>query len=471
MSAAPAKMFSKHLHEKQAQTYAELLDRDSRPVPDHVRNFAGDGQLNGPTLVPTRWYTDPELHKLEIEHLWKRKWQMACRAEHVCNVGDTFVYNVATLSFVIVRVSEDVVKGYWNSCLHRGVPLRQCAGRVDRLQCPFHGFTWNLNGENVLIPHPEEFPDIDQKNFNLPEVLVSEWNGFIFINPDLEAESLESYLGPIDTYFAPYGLKDRELTAHVVKEFPANWKTLQESFLESFHVLTTHPQFAISNAGDRCSEFGYDGNVARGIVPMGTTSDYVAHTPDESQIFPVMNEFWDDEDGPTNLPEGMSARQAYAQACRNAFVPIYGDKIESVSDAEMIDVFYFSVFPNFLPYSGYAAPLIYRFLPHGNDPEKSLMEIMFITPVVPGSEPKPLPKPIWLKEDQEFTEVKELGSFASFISQDCDNLNGIMTGLRNNKTGVVHFARKFESLIRRFYKLYEDALGLSAEAEIAALNR
>lgn len=463
--ASKPKPFSKYSHETQPQTFDDLLALDTRPVPDYVRHF-GDYDV-GPTQVPTRWYTDPELHKAEVEKIWKRKWQMACRVDHVREIGDTYVYNVAELSFVIVRASKDEIKGYWNSCLHRGVPLRPCAGRVDRLQCPFHGFTWGLDGKSLLIPHAEEFPQIDQATFSLPEVKVSVWQGFVFINPDLNAGPLEEYVGKLDSELSLVPFTNRQLSMHVTKVFPANWKAVQEAFMESFHVLTTHPQFAV-NMGERCTSFGADGNVSRGILTIGQTNDYVRSTPDEQQIYRAMQEFWDDETdlGEFALPEGVTAREAIIKRSRDLMRPIIGPKADEVSDMEACELFYYTVFPNFFPFGVFGQPMMYRFLPYGSTPDKSLMEVWMLLPLPDGVEPDEPVKPIWLDEDQEFSTVEALGSFGAFISQDSSNLGSIMTGLRNNQLGFVTFARKYESKIRHFYALYEKALDLSAAEEV-----
>lgn len=465
-SAGKPKAFAMHSHETQAQSYEDLLEEDTRPIPERVRSF-GDYDV-GPRQVPARWYTDHGIYRDEIENIWKKKWQMACRIDHLREVGDTYVYNVASLSFVLVRVSKDLIKGYWNSCLHRGVLLRSCAGRVDRLQCPFHGFTWGLDGKNLLIPHPEEFPDINQAEFSLPEIQVGVWQDFVFINPDLEAESLEDYLEPLDSQLSLVPFTNRELSLHITKVFPANWKALQEAFMESFHVLTTHPQFAFTMA-ERCTDFSAAGNVSRGVLTVGHTNDYVPFTPDEQQIFRAQQEFWDDEEGGI-LPEGMTARQALVDRARELMRPVIGSAADEVSDTEAVDLFYYTVFPNFFPFGMFGQPMVYRFLPHGNDPDKALMEVWFLTPLPEGAEPKAPAQTVNLSEDQEFTAFEPWGSFGAFLSQDSGNLAGIMTGLRNSPTGIVNFARKYESKIRHFYDLYENSMNLSSNEEVRALK-
>lgn len=464
---APATAFQRHTHANQPQNWSEVLARETRPVPDHVRSFGAPPE--GPYEVPARWYTDHAIFAEEIEKIWKKKWQMVCRLDHIPQKGDTYLHEVAGLSIVIVRVDQDTVKGYWNSCLHRGVPLRQCAGRVDRLQCPFHGFTWNLDGKNVMIPHAEDFPHIDPEKFSLPEVKITLWQGFVMMNPDLNAEPFETYIGKLDGQFARFPWTDREVSMQIRKIFPANWKAVQEAFMESFHVLTTHAQLALGSAGERCNDFGAIGNVSRGVLATGHTSDYVPYTPTESEIFARQNGVWDDEEVPEsfNLPEGVTARQASAERNRDLMRPKLGPVVDEATDTEVTDVHYYTMFPNFHPF-GMMQTFAYRFYPHTSDPDQCVMEITFLTPVAEGQAHRTPPEPIWLAAEEEFVEVKKLGSFGSFISQDSSNLAGVMMGLRNSQTGYVNFARFHESKIRHFYSIYEKVMGLSSAKEVAA---
>lgn len=466
----PAGMFAKHSHEMQPQTFEEILAAETRPVPDYINNFGT--AIEGPYKIPTRWYTNPAVHTAEIEGIWKRKWQFACRVDHLAEKGDTFVYKVAGLSFVLVRVSKDEIKAYWNSCLHRGVPLRQCAGRVDRLQCPFHGFTWGLDGKSQLIPHDEEFPHIDKENFSLPEVNVAIWQDFVFINPDLDAEPLETYLGALDGQFQRFPYTNRELAIHVTKVFPANWKVVQEAFMESYHVLTTHPQFAACSGGERCNDFTADGNVSRSVLANGVTSDYIAKTPSEADVFRILTGWWDDEEvaDDAKLPEGRTARSYLADQARGNFRAIYGDEVDYATDTELIDVYDYTVFPNTHIFGMLFTTLVYRFLPYGENGDKCTMEVFLMMPMAEGQQAKPPAAPIWLNEDQEFVAIEELGTFGAFISQDSSNMAGMMMGLRSSKTGFVQFSRKLESKIRHFYALFEESLGLSAEQEVAAIE-
>ena len=459
-------VFSKHHHETQPQTYEEVLAGDSKAVPDVVRK-EGIKDI-GPWQIPTRWYLDRAVHELEKERIWKRTWQMVCRTDDIPSVGDTYIYNICGMSFLVVRSAPDSIKAFWNACLHRGLELRSCPGRVDRIQCPFHGFTWSLDGKCVLIPYSEEFPHLKQEEMGLPEVKVEVWEDFVFINPDPDAEPLEAYLGEFPGQFARWPFKGRHKAIHCAKVFNTNWKTLQEAFMESWHVLTVHPQFTVT-IGERCAQFWASGNFARGIVSQGQSSDYLSRTPSEQEIMDRFCGVWDDEARPAQfvVPASKTARSAFAEQYREMMRPVLGAFVDSMCDAECVDVFYWTLFPNFHPFGGYRQPFVFRFLPFEDDHARSVMEVVFLMPVADGQE-VPAPAQIqWLGEDEDFTAVKGLGAFGSFISQDITNMNCIMRGLRNNRRGVVNFARHQELKLRHFYALYEQRLGLSAAEEIA----
>ena len=133
--------------------YSELLAADSRTVPAHLLD---DSPMPpGPSRVPTSVYFSREFHDLEVEKLWSRVWQLACHEDELADVGDYLVYDIARLSFLLVRTGEgpDDIKAYRNSCLHRGRKLREQPGKTAvNIRCPFHGWSWKLNGELNEIP-------------------------------------------------------------------------------------------------------------------------------------------------------------------------------------------------------------------------------------------------------------------------------------------------------------------------------
>lgn len=242
--------------------------------------------------------------------------------------------------------------------------------------------------------------------------------------------------------------------------------------MESYHVLTTHPQFAACSGGERCNDFTAHGNVSRSVLVNGVTSDYIASTPSEADVYRILTGWWDDEEvaPDAQLPEGQTARQALADRSRENFRAIYGDKMDTAADTELVDVYDYTVFPNTHIFGMLFTTLVYRFLPYGDGGDKCTMEVMLMMPMPEGQQAQPPADPIWLNEDQEFATLQELGSFGAFISQDSSNMAGVMMGLRSSNKHIVQFSRKLESKIRHFYALFEESLGLSAEEEVAQIE-
>src|ERR1700761_5719054 len=126
--------------------------------------------ITEPDAIPARRYYDKEFYELECEHLWPRVWQMACRLEEIPEVGDWIEYRILERSVVVVRAKSGV-KAFHNACRHRGVLLAKGQGNceVQGFQCPFHGWRWNIDGENTFVFKPELFSDeqLDQDDLNL----------------------------------------------------------------------------------------------------------------------------------------------------------------------------------------------------------------------------------------------------------------------------------------------------------------
>ncbi|MBK01603.1 MAG: iron-sulfur protein, partial [Acidimicrobiaceae bacterium] len=182
-------------------SWAELLERDTHPVSEVLRRQSP--MEPGNTRVPAAAYTSRTWHDMEVDRLWSRVWQLACLEDDIPNVGDYHVYDIARLSFVVVRTAPGEIKAYNNACLHRGRQLRHEPGKgAKNLRCAFHGWCWNLDGSLKEIPCEWDFPEIDTAQLDLPEASVGTWQGFVFINPDRDAAPLADFLEGLDEHFS-----------------------------------------------------------------------------------------------------------------------------------------------------------------------------------------------------------------------------------------------------------------------------
>jgi phenylpropionate dioxygenase-like ring-hydroxylating dioxygenase large terminal subunit len=434
-------------------SYQALLDADRRPAPAILREEAEPPP--GPTTVPRERYVSRAFHDLEVEKVWKRVWQMACREEEIPEVGDHVVYEVADLSVVVVRAAPDRIRAFHNTCLHRGRQLRERSGRVPALRCAFHGWTWSLDGELVDLPCRWDFPHVERERFRLPELGVGTWGGFVFVNPDPAAAPLERHLGDLPRHFARWPLEARYVEAHVAKPLACNWKVAQEAFMEAYHVVATHPQL-LPGIGDANSQIDvWPGeSFSRAITANATPSPHLASQPSEQDMLDVVMNRALDEPALVRVPEGSTARAAAADAIRMQLAAVVPDARE-LCDAELLDSFYYTLFPNLHPWAAYNR-ICYRFRPLGNDPNACLMEVMYLAPFR-GRRPPPAPVHE-LGPDEPWTEAPELGFLARVFEQDTANLARVQRGLRASPDGVVPLGSYQEAKIRRFHALLEQWL-------------
>jgi len=424
-----------------------LIDNDRKPdlVPDVYR--LESPMPGGPLKVDTARFYEQRYHDLEVERIWRRTWQLACREDDIPNVGDYIVYRIAHLSFLVVRTADGGIQAHQNVCLHRGRTLREEDGKcATEFRCPYHGWSWRLDGSLKEITCEWDFPGVREDTAKLPAAKVATWAGSVFINPDPEAEPLEDFLGPVMMeHYRKFKLENRYKQAHVRRVMHANWKVVMEAFMESYHVIATHPQMMLT--GGDSSNIRYDvfGNWGRG-GHLGVTS-----------ISP-QRDIWKTEE------EQLAEYRYVADLNADFLRGVIGDEVDQYSDAELNDGSFNDLFPNCHPWGGWAR-IIFRFLPNGSNPNESLMDVMLLAPW-PEGKPKPAPaKMKLLAVDESWTTASELGSLAKIIDQDCLNLPYVQEGLRAKQPPYIWYSAYQESKIRHFHTLYDKWMNLPAEGE------
>jgi nitrite reductase/ring-hydroxylating ferredoxin subunit len=139
-----------------------FLDNDRKPelVPAVYRRSSP--VPGGPEKVPSARYFDIKYHDLEVKRIWSKCWQMACREDDIPAVGDYYLYEIASLQFLVVRTAPDEIRAHVNACLHRGRQLRDCSGKgATEFRCPYHGWQWNLDGSLRVIPAEWDFKGLE----------------------------------------------------------------------------------------------------------------------------------------------------------------------------------------------------------------------------------------------------------------------------------------------------------------------
>ena len=426
-------------------SWQDLLDADSRPVPDFLR--AESPYLNGLADIPKERYLTRRWHELEKEHLWSRVWQFACREEHLPHVGSYIVYEIADQSYLVTRVSDTEIKAYPNACLHRGRLLKTYDGRCSEFRCPYHGFAWHLDGRSKTIPAEWDFPQLEGRRdeMTLPELRVGTWAGFVFINPDPDAESLEEFLGPeIQRHFERWDFEHRYVAAHASRIIRCNWKIANEAFSEGFHVNATHPQ-AMSYTGDPQSQVDVWGNTARNISPKGIPCPLLAYVPTEEEMLRDALDVRGGEPLPIPFEPGDTLRGVLSAAGRERFRPTFGDRVDELTDAEFLDAWNYLVFPNFHPWGAFNR-IVYRFRPNGDDHETCIFEMMYLAPFS-GERPPPADV-VHLGPDDPWTDAAGLEKLAMVAEQDTFNMERVHQGLKVLRRDGVILSRYQEALVR-----------------------
>lgn len=192
------------------------------------------------SLLPPWCYTSQEFYERERETIFKKVWSPVGREDQIPKAGDFFTTEIVGIPLIVVRGREGGVRAFVNSCRHRGTQLASGAGSCRVFSCPYHSWSYSLDGELVNAPGMEGVENFERKDFPLLSVKTGVWAGFVFVNPDPDSASLEEYLGDLRTQLACYDMGDMVCVRREVYDLKCNWKLLIENFKESYHLATVH---------------------------------------------------------------------------------------------------------------------------------------------------------------------------------------------------------------------------------------
>ena len=205
-----------------------------------------DATLAGGATLPASWYSDPAVLALERERIFARTWQCVAHAADVTEPGSYATGFAGQIPIVVTRAKDGALRGFVNVCRHRAHLVAQGAGKRATLQCPYHAWTYGLDGSLQGAPRCEREPGFDPDGLSLLPVQVDTWGPLVFANPDPEGAPLAETLGPLDRLIADGGI-DLDAVRHrerVEWELAANWKVGIENYLECYHCPVAHPGFS-----------------------------------------------------------------------------------------------------------------------------------------------------------------------------------------------------------------------------------
>ncbi|MGH3066366.1 MAG: aromatic ring-hydroxylating oxygenase subunit alpha, partial [Gaiellaceae bacterium] len=196
--------------------------------------------------IPWSWYTDPAVLALERERIFRRSWQYVGRQDEVAEGGSFAATRVGDVPVVLVRDEEGALRAFLNVCRHRGSLVCEGSGQRATLQCPYHAWTYGLDGRLVAAPRFAREGGTDYPDLGLVQLQLDTWGPLVFVNPDAESEPLGEFLGDLPERVAAAGidLDSLRFLQRAESELEANWKISAENFLECYHCAVAHPGFS-----------------------------------------------------------------------------------------------------------------------------------------------------------------------------------------------------------------------------------
>jgi Rieske 2Fe-2S family protein len=199
----------------------------------------------GATTLPQKYFISTEAFVAEQERIFSRHWLLVGHQSQVAQAGDFFVQDVGPESVIVTRDRAGTIRGFYNVCRHRGTRLcEEESGHGSTIQCPYHAWTYGLDGRLVGAPHLDEMPEFDRTQFSLWPVNLEVWEGFIFVNLDDDARPLEQWFAPLAGKFSDWNLPQLRSARRVEYDVKANWKLIFENYSECYHCPGVHPMLS-----------------------------------------------------------------------------------------------------------------------------------------------------------------------------------------------------------------------------------
>lgn len=199
----------------------------------------------GARTLAQKYFVSQEIFDEEQEKIFSRQWQLVGHHRQIEQAGDYFVADVAEESLIIARDQRSTIRGFYNVCRHRGTRLcEEQSGHSSAIQCPYHAWTYGLDGRLIGSPHMDEVQGFDRSDYSLHPVNLGVWEGFIFVNLTDDPMPLEEWFAPLAGKFSHWNLPRLKSAKRVEYDVKANWKLMFENYSECYHCPGVHPMLS-----------------------------------------------------------------------------------------------------------------------------------------------------------------------------------------------------------------------------------
>ena len=226
------------------------------------------------SMLPPRVFHDPAIFDFEQAAWFGRSWLCVGREEDAARPGEYVLARPAGESAMVVRGEDDTLRAFHNVCRHRGSRiLTEDAGRVVRFQCPYHAWTYELDGTLRRASHTDELIDFEPDHNGLVPVRLSTWQGFVFVTLDPEAPELEAGLADFWSHIDQFPIAGLRRARRIEYEVRANWKVIGENYSECYHCPGVHPQLNRLTPYDQGRNLESNGRWAGGWMQLTGDAD------------------------------------------------------------------------------------------------------------------------------------------------------------------------------------------------------
>ena len=190
--------------------------------------------------LPPAAYTSEAIYRAEIESIFSRDWICVARTDQLASTGDYVCADLPNQPIVVTRDRNGRLNAFSRVCLHRAMPIISGSGRGTRFTCPYHNWTYELDGSLRSAPMMEGARGFSVEDCRLPALRLEAWQGFVLVNQDPEAPPLAPQLEGLAERMRNYDLANLVIANTIEFDSPWNWKILVENFMEAYHHIGTH---------------------------------------------------------------------------------------------------------------------------------------------------------------------------------------------------------------------------------------
>jgi phenylpropionate dioxygenase-like ring-hydroxylating dioxygenase large terminal subunit len=219
---------------------------------EEIRDSYNDGRP-----LPGVAYRDADVFSAEAETLFFNTWVSVACGQNVAEHGDLFPVRIAGRSLLVVRAGDGEIRVFYNLCRHRGSPLAdgKCRARAGRIVCPYHAWSYGLDGGLVSAPHFHRDGDSGQpsaqerEGLGLLSARTAIWRDIVFVNLSSDAPRFEDFIRPLDERLARWTAAELRPLSSDEYEIQANWKLAAENFIDAYHLPVVHSQLGVGFSG------------------------------------------------------------------------------------------------------------------------------------------------------------------------------------------------------------------------------